>query len=169
MYTTLGNNIRSRLKERNLSVSEIERRTGLRQSTLRNVLSGRSTNPSLELLIPLTRQLNCTVEDLLSNDPMPEEKEMSQDNASSPIDLDPCKQKNESVSDLEWSYALYTASLHFVNQFLEKNRLTPPFAKINFCIGEIYKYSYPLHSIHIDQRFAEWLVLKTFQTQELID
>ncbi|MEN8237034.1 MAG: helix-turn-helix transcriptional regulator [Pseudomonadota bacterium] len=65
MATVFGERIRTRAKEKGLSISELQRRAGLGDSTIRNILSGQSKHPSAENMLAIAEVLGCSIQELM--------------------------------------------------------------------------------------------------------
>ena len=57
----LKTRIKDKLSQKNISASALEKKAGIRPSTLQNILQGRSKNPSIDVLQAVARSLSCTV------------------------------------------------------------------------------------------------------------
>lgn len=66
--TYLGPRLRAARKARGLTLEELSRRSAVSVSTLSRLESGKR-QASLELLIPITRQLGVRIDDLIDNEP----------------------------------------------------------------------------------------------------
>ena len=65
-------NLKRKLSERKVSISEFEKEAGLKKSAVSNILIGRSKNPTVEVLSSIAKELSCSIEDLISsNSPQP--------------------------------------------------------------------------------------------------
>ena len=67
MSTQIARQISARLRAKNISFYELEKKAGLRPHAVQNILRGRSKKPSGELLQAIAQELGCTVEDLLQS------------------------------------------------------------------------------------------------------
>ena len=65
MNLAIMDEVEKRVLDTRLTVSEIERRAGLKQGTLRNIINGKSKNPTIQVLVSLTKVLGCSIEELV--------------------------------------------------------------------------------------------------------
>ncbi len=150
MHTKLKDNIKQQLSTRNMSASELERRAGLKQSTLQNILYGRSKNPSIETIRSIAKELNCSIEELIGvgnhlNSLYPEPK-------------------TETVEECLWNATLFIKAIEGVQIIIEKKNINLSKKQVLACVDEVYKYSIGV-SEEIDQRFADWVINKTMGNQ----
>lgn len=61
----LKNKIELFLRENKISIAELERRSNLKSSVIKNILHNRSKNPSINTIVSIAKGLNCTVTELL--------------------------------------------------------------------------------------------------------
>jgi len=59
--------ILDRIYLKNLSISNLERKAGLKKGTARNIVSNISQNPTIDTLAAIASVLNCKVDDLISS------------------------------------------------------------------------------------------------------
>lgn len=147
MNTMLKDNIKRMLSDSNMSVSELERRAGLKQSSVQNILHGRSKNPSVETIRSIAHELNCSIEELIG--------EIS-DNLRS--------ETTPQTADIEddnsiWDPNLYIRAVETVQAILDKRNVKLTKKQVLAAVEEVYKYSAGV-SETIDYRFAEWIIEK---------
>jgi transcriptional regulator with XRE-family HTH domain len=126
-----------------MSVSELERRAGLKPSTVQNILHGRSKNPGIDTIKCIAHALHCSIEELIG-----------ELNAS--IDLKP----EDNAEDLPWNASLFIKGIETVQSILEKKKKLLSKKQILATVEEIYKYALDGDSEEIDPRFTEWLLDK---------
>jgi transcriptional regulator with XRE-family HTH domain len=63
--TTIGERIRARRDEANLSLAELARRVGISKGYLHNLESGDAASPSAEILFRIANELGTTIADLM--------------------------------------------------------------------------------------------------------
>jgi transcriptional regulator with XRE-family HTH domain len=66
--TTMGERIRQRRTEKNLSLAELARRAELSKGYLHSIEGGDTQNPSAEILFRIANELGTTIADLLGED-----------------------------------------------------------------------------------------------------
>jgi len=146
MNTKLKTNIEKQLSARNLSVSELERRAGLKQSTLQNILYGRSKNPSIETVSLIAKELNCSIEELMG--------ELNVYHSEVPV-----SKIDAVVEEPYWNATLYIKAIEVIQTILDAKKLNLSKKQILASVDEVYKYSMGV-SEEIDKRFAEWMIDK---------
>jgi len=145
MNSQLKSNIKKQLSALNLSVSELERRAGLKQSALYNILSDRSKNPSVEIVNAIAKELNCTIEELLGEEVHSHITERTSE--------------EETADDYPWNAKLYIKAIQTIQTILEQKNIHLSKKQVLACVDEVYKYSSGI-SEDIDRRFAEWIIDK---------
>lgn len=126
-----------------MSVSELERRAGLKPSTVQNILHGRSKNPGIDTIKCIAQELHCSIEELIG-----------ELNASTAL------KREENIEDLPWNASLFIQGIETVQSILEKKKKLLPKKQILATVEEIYKYALDGNSEEIDPRFTEWLLEK---------
>lgn len=157
LTNTLQSNIRRQLSLRNMSVSELERRAGLKQSTIQNILHGRSKNPSVETIQSIAGELHCSIEELIS--------EVAHQ-SSVPPQIRSGEESDVDDSNGVWNAVLFIKTIEVVQKILDKRQVVLPKKQILAAVDEIYKYSIGISdgiSNAIDERFAEWLIEKVLR------
>lgn len=131
MNDTLSTNIRQHLAERNMTVSELERRTGLKHAII-NILHGRSKNPTIRVAQAIAKELNCRVEDLFASNP------------SNPLSNEPWNGDlyAEVVAGILARTVHKQISYHLARQWIE----------------EIYQYVLKSPTKQLDEYFLDWFV-----------
>lgn len=139
LIENLQEQIESRMQDKNLNARELERRAGLKISAVRNILSGQSKNPGIEVIAAVAKLLNCSTDELLG---------IEQSKSETP------KQKIVSV----WDYNLYENCLKEVHSYLQSKNLKPQAEQILFFIREAYIYSLEGKDKKADLRFIKWII-----------
>ena len=65
---SLKKNLALLLEKKNITIAELERKTGLSRSAVTNILTGGSKNPSASSLKSIAKALEVTVESIMSDD-----------------------------------------------------------------------------------------------------
>jgi len=147
MHDTLRTNIKNKIQQNKTSVSELERRAGLKPSTLQNIVLGRSKNPGLETIMSLAKELGCTIDELISPS----------------VDSQFKKAKTDLPMKIIWNETLFISIVSYIAEFLTQHSFS--LIEINEvleCIKEIYTYSLKAQSETMDSKFAEWIVERKF-------
>lgn len=141
LIDNLQEQIESRMQEKNLNARELERRAGLKISAVRNILSGQSKNPGIEVIAAIAKLLNCSTDELLG---------LEQGKAKA----ESTKQKVISI----WDYSLYENCLKEVNNYLSQKNVKPQAEQILLFIREAYIYSLEGKDKKADLRFIKWII-----------
>lgn len=146
----LKENLTKILKETNLTVPELERRAGIKPYSLRNIVQGKSTNPSVEIVFAIARELGYTVEELLSSS-------VSQKNNKSGT-----KNNEHSISifnHIKLDKNLLSEIHDFLfNNFQNLNEIS--FYQYISGLSDIYQYCFEQNNKLFDIRFANWWLKK---------
>ena len=133
-------NLQLRLSEvmenQKLSVTDIEKTTGLNKNTINSILTGTSKNPSANTLRSIAKALNVSLESILSDDELNLET----------LTKDQMKIFSK-VTDTT------------ISIIIDKN-LYFTIDKLNMLIKEIYDYSIKVNPPYIDDKFIHWIVDK---------
>lgn len=139
---TLQVNIKEKLKKKGITVSEVERRAGLNKTTVQNILLGRSRSPGIDIISALAKELECTVDELIS----PESE------------VKPSK-----AMKLDWYDTTFIRATQYVSAFLKKRSINCSLEAVINCATEIYAYSLKANlKDNIDEQFAEWITERHF-------
>ncbi len=141
LIDNLQEQIESRMQEKNLNARELERRAGLKISAVRNILSGQSKNPGIEVIAAIAKLLNCSTDELLG---LEQEKSKTES----------AKQKIIAI----WDYSLYENCLKEVHSYLQSKNVKPQAEQILFFIREAYIYSLEGKDKKADLRFIKWII-----------
>lgn len=141
LIENLQEQIENRMQDKNLNARELERRAGLKISAVRNILSGQSKNPGIEVIAAISKLLDCSTDELLG---------ISYEKSKSEAP----KQKVINV----WDYNLYENCLKEVHSYLESKNLKTQAEQILFFIREAYIYSLEGKDKKADLRFIKWII-----------
>lgn len=131
----IKNTIKEKLKERNKDTRNAERLSGLPRNTIRNILIGNSLNPTIETLYSIAKYLDCTIDELIGNQPI-----------------------SKSRKKLEWNKSLFFSILEYLLNHIEENNLKVTFDQVFFLVEEIYEYSVLIKNKQFDKEFADWVI-----------
>lgn len=124
------------MTQKNVTISDIEKTTGLNKNTINSILTGASKNPSANTLRAISRALDVSLESILSDDDM---------------------NINALTKDQMRIFSKVTDAT--INIIIEKN-LNFTIDKLNMLIKEIYHYSVKVNPPYIDDKFIHWIVDK---------
>jgi len=145
MNIKIKDNLKNIISDNNMSVRELETKSGLKPSSVQNILNGRSKKPSSHTLDAICQFFNCTIEDLIG--------------AESPELVEYYRSKKEKIeAPLEGTLLLDTVST--IIETIYKERINTSLEKTIPIIKEVYKYSKGKNSKKADKDFAQWVLLK---------
>ena len=124
------------MNRKKVSVTEIEKTTGLNKNTINSILTGTSKNPSANTLRSIAKALDVSLESILSDDEM---------------NIDSLTEAQMRI------FSKVTDAT--INVVIEKN-LNFTIDKLNMLIKEIYNYSTQSSPPNIDDKFIHWIVDK---------
>jgi transcriptional regulator with XRE-family HTH domain len=145
MSTALAKQISVRMKAKKLSVFALEKEAGLKTHAVRNILRGGSKRPSADILQAVSDVLGCTVKDLLTNQEIFQEEDLSE--------------SNDERLNMTYTYpALYMETVQFVNEALKQKGKTATVKQALTCFEEIYFTSAQKDPSKVDKDFGEWWI-----------
>src|SRR3990167_5118391 len=148
MITPLAQQIMIRMRAKNLTIPALEKKAGLTNHAVRNIVRGRSLKPNAETLNGIARALGCTVEDLLEKE-VPQEKVLPE-------------QKQESIDTPYKHPKLLRETVDFVITFLEHNNHDLTLDQVLNCMKLIYQESMENNPPRINEQDAAfWMILAT--------
>jgi transcriptional regulator with XRE-family HTH domain len=136
-----------KMRDKNLSISVLERKAGLSIHSIRNILKGRIKNPRAEILPAIAEVLECSLLDFMPPSSFSTSFEQKNNKAS---------KENILLENPPFMAACATA----VASLLEEKPLTRPlsFEDCFDIIRIIYFYSLPKEPRMPDIKFAKWLL-----------
>lgn len=146
----ISQTIKDKISEAGISVHAFEKKAGLKQSAVQNILYGKSKKPSLHIMQAIAQALDCTVLELMKdeNETIPASKE----------------HQSSLATESTWNADLYVEVLRTINILAKKKRLFLSKDKMLDCAEEIYEYSLKNKKNKPDKHFADWLIEKNFKT-----
>lgn len=143
-------NIKGKLTQEGLSAYSLEKRARLRPNAIHNILSGRSKKPSINIIQAIAKALNCTVSELIGEQPK----------ILSHLQIDDEKFDFDIVENRE----LYIKCLSYFSSLLNKQKLWLSKTQILDYVDELYLYSFKKSATKkVDTHFAQWLVDKNLK------
>lgn len=124
------------MTQKNVSISDIEKTTGLNKNTINSILTGASKNPTANTLRAIAKALDVSLEFILSDEEINIET----------LSKDQMKIFSEATSVT-------------INVIIDKD-LSFTIDKLNALIKEIYQYSVKIDPPYIDDRFINWIIDK---------
>lgn len=145
MTTPLARQIVTLAKAKNMSLSTLGRKAGVKDYTIRNILSGQSRIPNAEVLQAIAGILDCSIEELLINQEFFRE-------------LDPSQSKEELRNKDYQPSGLLLEVVNFVNNKIVEKKKTVTISQVLASIEEIYLHSLQKDPNKVDQTFADWFI-----------
>jgi len=123
------------------SIRDLEHQAGLQSNAIRNILSDRSKNPTIDTVLKIANILECSVDELLGREGF--------------IQMPNTAGKFDTNFDL----SLFQSICNYVMQFIEINNLGQlSLSDVIYCVEEIYKYCLNTKSKIFDQNFDQWFL-----------
>jgi transcriptional regulator with XRE-family HTH domain len=139
----MSQKIKNRISEAGISVHALEKKAGLKQSSIQNIIYGKSKKPSFHIMQSIAQALNCTVTELLEEEnEFAEKKEFSLDTTQT------------------WNIDLYIDVLSIINMLSKQKNIFLSKEKMFDCAEEVYEYTLRNKKSKPDKSFAEWLIEK---------
>lgn len=149
--SSLAEKIQIKLHEQKISVSEFERSAGLKRSAVANILTGKSKNPTIEVVISIAKRLGCTIEDLIDSGNLDTK-------GTRPINVDP-----KGAEERELFFDIGTLLLNKLNEL----GIQPNFMSFMNCFKEIFFYATHSHKNRFkEEDFLLWIIRSHFPNKE---
>jgi len=147
MTTPLANQILVRMRAKNLTIPLLEKKAGLTNHAVRNIVRGRSLKPNAETLNAIALALGCTIEDLLEKIEIPQTKGLAE----------PQKEHIDIPFDHP---GLLKETIDFVLTFLRKHEHDLTLEQVLNCVKLIYEGSMENDPVKINKEDATfWMIL----------
>lgn len=145
MKNSLQEEILNRMKEKNLSIAVLERKAGLHIHSVRNIVKGRSKNPSARSLQAIAEVLECTILDLM-NIPYSGGTNIVKSNAAKSVD-------SSTPVHLELMEDCFKAMM----KVIQDKKI--PLSTYDFLdyIMKIYSYSTKEEPHKVELKFVKWI------------
>ncbi|MEY4333603.1 MAG: hypothetical protein RLZZ196_2346 [Bacteroidota bacterium] len=124
------------MTQKNITISDIEKLTGLNKNTINSILTGASKNPTANTLRAIAKALDVSLEFILSDNE---------------INIDALDKNQMKI------FSEVTSTT--IDIIINKN-LSFTIDKLNSLIKEIYQYSIKVDPPYIDERFIHWIIDK---------
>lgn len=149
----LQTQIKTRVKDKELTIAELERMAGLKAGAILNIMNGRSNNPGIEFVATIAKTLNCSVDELINST-------ISADGNQEDTDHDEASHDSKQVA---WDVDLYQDCTNKVLEHLKNKNITPDHEKVSSLIREVYLFAMEGNETKADPRFTKWLVDSYFK------
>lgn len=134
--TSLASKLKHKIRERQLSISNLEKLAGLKPSAVQNILQGKSRNPTTLTLQAICQALDCPIEELVGS------------------------KSSHMQNKNPWHGTVYLEAVKIVNDIFKDKNLDITKEKALAYIEEIYNYAITDNNHCVERRFAEWLVAR---------
>ncbi|MBY0281533.1 MAG: helix-turn-helix transcriptional regulator [Alphaproteobacteria bacterium] len=131
------------MEEKNITANALEKRSGVKVSSVQNIIYGRSKNPGIDTVKAIAKALGCTLYDLL--DPADESSQHSH---------------IQNPSDQEWDISLFIDALKAIETMMKQKNIKPSYKTVLTFANEIYSYSQVSNKKTVDYDFTRWLFEK---------
>ena len=145
---SVSQQVQIRMTAQNISIPVLESKAGLKTHAVRNILRGKSKNPSAFNLQAIADVLGCSVKDLLATPEVLEE-------GSHAVSLEKVLQATYSKYDKKH---LLPEVLKTVEALLQKQRKNLTIEQLLICVRETYLHSLQKDPTKVDREFAEWFL-----------
>lgn len=132
--------ILKRIKEKNLSILALDEKAGLSKG-VRNIVSSKSVNPTIETVHAIAKALGCTINDLIVN---PDDEQMQREQEE-------CK----------FTEALFQDIVQKIVDCLKEKKKTLTISQVISIAKEAYIYFFAKESKVADIAIIEWLIDKS--------
>lgn len=147
----LAENIQTKLDEQKISVSEFERSAGLKRSAVANILTGKSKNPTIEVVISIANRLGCSIEELLDSG-------ILENRTTRSVNVNPRGAEER---------ALFFEIAVLLLKKLETLGIYPSFINFTNCFKEIFFYATHGHKNRFrEDDFLLWIIKTHFPEKE---
>ncbi len=130
------------MKEKKVSINELEKYPGVRVSSVQNIIYGRSRNPGIDTIKAIAKALNCNVGDLLGNE----------------LNTRTSGENSVICDDREWKIDLYINVLQSLKESIDKNNITMMEREGIEFTKEIYNYTIHSNKNSVDKNFVNWII-----------
>lgn len=135
-----------KLHEQKISISEFERSAGLKRSAVANILTGKSKNPTIEVVISIAKRLGCSIEDLIGSG--------ERDKGTRSINVNP-----ETPDERKLFIDIGIILLNKLNCL----GIKPTFMDFMNCFKEIFFYATHSHKNRFkEEDFLQWIIKSHF-------
>jgi transcriptional regulator with XRE-family HTH domain len=144
MTTILAQQISARMKAKNLSTITLERKAGLKQHAVRNILRGNSNRPAVDIVQGVAAVLGCTMEGLLQGQGMFKEDKKA-----------PTRKK---LLEHPYKAGLFMDTVKLIDGMVTKQKHPLTTEQILTCVEETFFHALQKGAKKVDQAFAEWFM-----------
>lgn len=130
------------MEEKSITANALEKRSGVKVSSVQNIIYGRSKNPGIDTVKAIAKALGCTLYDLLE-----ENENTTSLSANNP-------------NEKEWNISLFIDALKAAETMMKQKGIKPSYKTALAFANEIYSYSQLSNKGTADYDFTRWLFEK---------
>ncbi|AVP87952.1 hypothetical protein phytr_10240 [Candidatus Phycorickettsia trachydisci] len=142
MIEAIKKAIEKYIQANDISIARLEKKAGLKTNAIRNILNGKSLQPSAATLKAISEALGCSIDSLLSEDSVNDYTESE---------------------NLITNFRLFSDCVDVVLDQMENKKYTPSFKELIFFIKEVYDFSIGKENQEADKNFANWIINKNLK------
>jgi|GEM_PF-1410209 len=142
--TILQTNLYKFIRERNIQITELERKASLKKNSVYNIIKGISKKPSAEILQTIADTLGVSIKDL----------------------YDPNTKTNDYLNKDD--YNLLEKILPEITKTIDKLNLVVSEIEFSQVLSEVFRYYRPVSDELIDGKVIEWILQKRVQEKYLL-
>ncbi len=146
----IAQNISLKMKAAGLTIMALEAKAGLNPHAVRNIVTGKSKNPSAVNLQAIADALNSNIKDLLE---IP--KGLQQDEFCLRLSIETLLQKTHTTS------SLMEECVRVVDELFQKNKKPITTTQYLTCVREAYLHSLEKSPSTVNKAFAKWFISLT--------
>lgn len=141
--STASEKLKNKISDSGLSTYKLSKASGVSESSIKNIIYGKSKSPRYEMMVQLAEHLNCKIYELLSDDDPRIQSLINQD-------------KSSEEDDNNWNGDLHILALQTVLKLdHDNNKLSMENA--SKCANAIYEYAISNNETEIDLKFAKYI------------
>jgi len=138
------------MQDRGVKAYSLARNAGVPESSIKNILYGKSNRPSYELVTALAKELSCSVREIFADDD-PRLKQYT-----SRVDV------NQQLAE-NWNEILHIEALKTVAMLCKEEDFNLSHVQASSVASKLYRYAISNGEATIDIKFARWLLRETQQ------
>lgn len=129
------------MKEQNVGTYVLAQKAGVPESSIKNIIYGKSSKPRYELVVALAEQLGCSLKDLLSDD-------------DKRVEITAISTKSEET----WNAELYTAAVNAVMMVAGQKGIVLSRQQASKSVDSAYNYALANNESTIDLKFVGYIL-----------
>lgn len=144
MHEFLAKEIKKRSAEKGIDIANLERKASLKKGAVRNIILGRSMNPSVFIIQAISKVLECNIHQLLGD-----------------FNHIPADRLRDSEEETITETQLFIESFNYVVRKLNSlKEASVSYERLFFIVKEIHQYSLDKELVAVNHKFADWSLKK---------